>query len=81
MKTTIKIVKHIEFTKQEQKILKDINLEPLEQIILIETQPKKLIDILIEINPTKQEHKDFIMELIKELKRWILKKLMNNIKL
>lgn len=69
MKTTIKIVKHIEFTKQEQKILKDINLEPLEQIILIETQPKKLIDILIEINPTKQEHKDFIMELIKELKR------------
>lgn len=69
MKTTIKIVKHIEFTKQEQKILKDINLEPLEQIILIETQPKKLIDILIEINPDKQEHKDFIMELIKELKR------------
>lgn len=69
MKTTIQRVKLIEFTEQDQKILIDINLEPLEQIILIETQPKKLIDILIEINPTKQEHKDFIMELIKELKR------------
>jgi len=69
MKTTIKRVKHIEFTKQEQGILKDINLEPLEQIILIGAHQKKLIDILIDINPTNQEHKDFIMELIKELKR------------
>lgn len=81
MKTTINRIKTINFTKQEQGILKDINLEPLEQIILIGAHQKKLIDILIDINPTKQEHKDFIMEFIKELKRWISKKLMSNIKL
>lgn len=69
MKTTINRIKTINFTKQEQGILKDINLEPLEQILLTDTHQKKLIDILIEVNPDKQEHKDFIMEFIKELKR------------
>lgn len=69
MKTTINRIKTINFTKQEQGLLKDINLEPLEQILLTDTHQKKLIDILIDINPDKQEHKDFIMELIKELKR------------
>jgi len=70
MKTTINRIKTINFTKQEQGVLKDINLEPLEQILLTDTHQKKLIDILIDINPTNQEHKDFIMEFIKELKRW-----------
>lgn len=69
MKTTINRIKTINFTKQEQEVLKDINLEPLEQILLTDTHQKKLIDILIDINPDKQEHKDFIMEFIKELKR------------
>jgi hypothetical protein len=69
MKTTINRIKTINFTKQEQGVLKDINLEPLEQILLTDTHQKKLIDILIDINPDNQEHKDFIMEFIKELKR------------
>ena len=43
--------------------------EPLKEIILDEEHTQKLINILIDINPDKQEHKDFIMEFIKELKR------------
>ncbi len=70
MKTLIKRVKLIKFTKKELSILKKLGMkEPLKEIILDEEHTQKLINILIEINPTKQEHKDFIMEFIKELKR------------
>lgn len=69
MKTTIKRIKHIEFTKNELSILKKLGMkEPLRELALDEDHAQKLINILIDINPTKQEHKDFIMQLIKELK-------------
>ncbi len=69
MKTTIQRVKHIEFTEQEQKILIELNIINETELILNDIDSQQIINILIEINPTKQEHKDFIMELIKELKR------------
>lgn len=70
MKTTIKRVKHIEFTEQEKKILKEIQMRYItKESVFDDYESQQAINILIEINPTKQEHKDFIMELIKELKR------------
>ncbi len=69
MKTTIQRVKHIEFTEQEKKILIELNIINETELILNDIDSQQIINILIEINPTKQEHKDFIMELIKELKR------------
>ena len=70
MKTTIKRVKHIEFTEQEQKILRSLQIRYLAKDSAFDDyEAQQAINILIEINPTKQEHKDFIMELIKELKR------------
>ena len=69
MKTTIQRVKHIEFTEQEQEILKELNILDDKELILNDIDSQQIINILIEINPEKQEHKDFIMELIKELKR------------
>lgn len=70
MKTTIQRVKHIEFTEQEKKILKDIQMGYLRRdSVFNDIDSQQIINILIEINPTKQEHKDFIMKFIKELKR------------
>lgn len=69
MKTTIQRVKHIEFTEQEQEILIELNIINETELILNDIDSQQIINILIEINPTKQEHKNFIMELIKELKR------------
>ena len=69
MKTTIQRVKHIEFTEQEQEILKELNILDDKELILNDIDSQQIINILIEINPEKQEHKDFIMEFIKELKR------------
>ena len=69
MKTTIQRVKHIEFTDQEQEILKELNILDDKELILNDIDSQQIINILIEINPEKQEHKDFIMEFIKELKR------------
>ena len=69
MKTTIQRVKHIEFTEQEKKILIELNIINETELILNDIDSQQIINILIEINPTKQEHKGFIMELIKELKR------------
>lgn len=69
MKTTIQRVKHIQFTEQEQEILKELEIEGLGNSVFDDIYSQEAINILIEINPTKQEHKDFIMELIKELKR------------
>lgn len=69
MKTTIQRVKRIQFTEQEQEILKELNILDDKELILNDIDSQQIINILIEINPTKQEHKDFIMELIKELKR------------
>lgn len=70
MKTTIKRVKHIEFTEQEQKILRSLQIRYLvKDSAFDDYEAQQAINILIEINPEKQEHKDFIMELIKELKR------------
>lgn len=71
MKTTIKRVKHIEFTEQEKKILKEIKMGYIRnESVFNDIDSQEIIDILIDINPEKQEHKDFIMEFIKELKRW-----------
>lgn len=70
MKTTIKRVKHIEFTEQEKKILRSLQIRYLaKNSFFNDYESQQAINILIDINPTKQEHKDFIMELIKELKR------------
>ena len=69
MKTTIQRVKHIKFTEQEQKILIELNILDDKELILNDIDSQQIINILIEINPEKQKHKDFIMELIKELKR------------
>lgn len=70
MKTTIKRVKHIEFTEQEKKILKEIKMGYIRnESVFNDIDSQEIIDILIDINPDKQEHKDFIMEFIKELKR------------
>lgn len=70
MKTTIKRVKQIKFTEQEQKILRSLQIRYLvKDSAFDDYEAQQAINILIEINPTKQEHKDFIMELIKELKR------------
>lgn len=70
MKTTIQRVKLIEFTEQEKKILKEIQMGYLRRdSIFNDIDSQQIINILIEINPEKQEHKDFIMEFIKELKR------------
>ncbi len=69
MKTTIQRVKYIEFTGQEQEILIELNIINETELILNDIDSQQIINILIEINPEKQKHKDFIMELIKELKR------------
>ena len=69
MKTTIQRVKRIQFTEQEQEILKELNILDDKELILNDIDSQQIINILIEVNPEKQEHKDFIMELIKELKR------------
>lgn len=69
MKTTIQRVKLIEFTEQEKKILKEFEIEGLGNSVFDDIYSQEAINILIEINPDKQGHKDFIMELIKELKR------------
>lgn len=69
MKTTIQRVKRIQFTEQEQEILKELNILDDKELILNDIDSQQIINILIEINPDKQEHKDFIMEFIKELKR------------
>lgn len=69
MKTTIQRVKHIEFTEQEKKILIELNIINETELILNDIDSQQIINVLIEVNPTKQEHKDFIMEFIKELKR------------
>lgn len=69
MKTTIKRVKHIEFTEQEKKILKEFEIEGLKNSDFDDIYSQETINLLIDINPEKQEHKDFIMEFIKELKR------------
>ena len=70
MRITIKKIKHIKFTEKELSILKKLGMkEPLKELILDEIHQKKLINILIDINPEKQEQKDFIMRIIKELKR------------
>jgi len=65
MKTTIQRVKYIQFTEQEQEILKELNILDDKELILNDIDSQQIINILIEINPTKQEHKDFIMELKK----------------
>jgi Mg/Co/Ni transporter MgtE len=69
MKTTIQRVKRIQFTEQEQEILKELNILDDKELILNDIDSQQIINILIEVNPDKQEHKDFIMEFIKELKR------------
>jgi len=69
MKTTIQRVKRIQFTEQEQEILKELNILDDKELILNDIDSQQIINILIEVNPDKQEHKDFIMELIKDLKR------------
>lgn len=70
MKTTIKRVKQIKFTEQEQKILRSLQIRYLvKDSAFDDYEAQQAINILIDINPEKQEHKDFIMELIKELKR------------
>ena len=69
MKTTITRLKTISFT--EQDILKEIGIKlyNYKELNLNDIESKIIINLLIEVNPDKQEHKDFIMELIKELKR------------
>ena len=71
MKTTITRLKTISFTDQEQDILKEIGIKlyNYKELNLNDIESKIIINLLIEVNPDKQEHKDFIMELIKELKR------------
>ncbi len=69
MKTTIQRVKLIEFTEQEQEILKELNILDDKELILNDIDSQQIINILIELNTDKQEHKDFIMKFIKELKR------------
>ena len=69
MKTTIHRLKHIEFTKQEQKILKELKILDDKELIFNEVSSQDLIDELIEVNPENVTHKDFIMGFIKELKR------------
>jgi len=70
MKTTIKRVKQIKFTEQEQKILRSLQIRYLvKDSAFDDYEAQQAINILIDINPEKQEHKDFIMEFIKELKR------------
>lgn len=69
MKTTIQRVKRIQFTEQEQEILKELNILDDKELILNDIDSQQIINILIEVNPDKQEHKDFIMSFIKELKR------------
>lgn len=69
MKTTIHRLKHIEFTEQEQKILKELKILHDKELIFNEVSSQDLIDELIEVNPENVTHKDFIMGFIKELKR------------
>jgi len=75
MKTTIKKEVTIVLSDAEFGTLKEIlvNLDPYptdkNTFLFGAKECKKLINILIDINPTKEKHKDFIMELIKELKR------------
>ena len=69
MKTTIHRLKHIEFTEQEQEILKELNILDDKELIFDEVSSQDLIDELIEVNPENVTHKDFIMGFIKELKR------------
>lgn len=72
MKTTIQRVKKIEFTDQEQQMLCSMGIiKTYQSDLLLEDDfyAQQIIDRLIDINPEKQEHKDFIMELIKELKK------------
>lgn len=69
MKTTIQRVKLIEFTEQDQKILIELNIINETELILNDIDSQQIINVLIELNTDKQEHKDFIMKFIKELKR------------
>lgn len=71
MKTTIQRVKIIKFSKLEQKYLKELlpDEDAPKEFVLTDETCNKVISILIDINPDKQEHKDFIMTLIKELKK------------
>lgn len=69
MKTTILRIKCIEFTDSEQEMLKELKISTEKELILDESSSQKTIDLLIDVNPDKQEHRDFIMQLIKELKR------------
>ena len=52
----------------KQKI-KKLLMQVDKELIIDDKTAKKYINNLIEINPDKQEHKDFIMKFIKELKR------------
>lgn len=71
MKTTTYRLKTINFTEQEQEILKEIGIKlyNYKELNLNDIESKIIINLLIEVSPDKQGHKDFIMELIKELKR------------
>lgn len=69
MRTTILRIKCIEFTDSEQEMLKELKISTEKELILDESSSQKTIDLLIDVNPDKQEHRDFIMQLIKELKR------------
>ena len=57
------------WTDEKDEILKELNILDDKELILNDIDSQQIINILIEINPEKQEHKDFIMEFIKELKR------------
>lgn len=71
MKTTISRVIKLSFSESEEEILKELGINrQIPRILFNEFEVMKIINLLIDINPTKQEHKDFIMEFIKELKRW-----------
>jgi len=53
MKTTIQRVKRIQFTEQEQEILKELNILDDKELILNDIDSQQIINILIEVNPTK----------------------------
>lgn len=70
MKTTIKTSKQIKLNKKELIIWKELfRFAHSDTLYFDEEESKTWIDRLIDVNPEKQEHKDFIMEFIKELKR------------
>ncbi len=74
MKTTIKKIRFIEFTQDELKIFNELGLGHFRNAfnnyaLLDDYASNELKTLLIDKNPEQDKHRNFIMKLLKELKK------------